>query len=145
MDSSMDRFALARIAFLWDFDFPCRRNFLPGFSLNTTPLWDQAPREYVLDKGCHHKRQYRFYTWNHFLDGWSKAICRTFHIGYDRIVYGQIRLFWLLFEGLFSVSPSLLANLSPLMLCESSFDKSCSSLEEKHFKKFCNTMRVFIS
>ena len=50
-----------------------------------------------------------------------------------------------LFEGLFSISPSLLANSSLLMLSESSLDKSCSSLEEKHFKKICNTLRVFIS
>ena len=129
---------------LW---FPMSTQFFTWifFKYNQPPYETMLLVKYVLDKGCHHKRYYRFYTWNHFLDGWSKAICRTFHIGYDRIVYGQIRLFWLLFEGLFSVSSSLLANLSPLMLCESSFDKSCSSLEEKHFKKFCNTMRVFIS
>ena len=50
-----------------------------------------------------------------------------------------------LFEGLFSVSSTLLANLPLLKLSESSLDKSCSSLEEKHFKTFYNTLCVFIS
>ena len=92
----MARSALARIAFLWDFDFPCWRNFLPGFSLNTTPYETMLLVNYALDKACHHKRQYRFHTWNHFLDGWSKVICRAFHTGCDRTVYGQTGLFLLL-------------------------------------------------
>ena len=38
-----------------------------------------------------------------------------------------------LFEGLFFASLSLLGNSSLLMLSESPLDKSCSTLEEKHF------------
>ena len=54
----------------------------------------------------------------------------------DCFVVGKPKLF----EELFSVLSSLLANLSLLMLSESSLDKPCSSLEEKHFKKFYNTL-----
>ena len=56
--------------------------------------------KYVLDQGYHHKRQYRFYTWNHFLDGRSKTICKAFHIVCDRIVYDQTGLFLLLAAAL---------------------------------------------
>ena len=70
--------------------------------------------KYVLDKGCQHKRQYRFYTWNHFLDGWSKAICKAFHtancVWSDRTVFvvGKPKLF----ERLLSLLLSLLVLLS---------------------------------
>ena len=95
----------------------------------------------VLDKGCQHKRQYRSHTWNHFLDGWSKAICKAFHTRiFDHIKLYMIRqdcfCCWQVFDGLFSVASSLRTNSSLLILSESSINKSCSSLKEKHFQKF---------
>ena len=51
--------------------------------------------KYVLNKGCHRKRQYRFLTRNHFLDGGYKAICKAFHTRCERTVYDQTGLFLL--------------------------------------------------
>ena len=41
--------------------------------------------KYVLEKDYRHKRQFRFYAWTHFVNGWSKAIRKAFHTGIDTV------------------------------------------------------------
>ena len=105
--------------------------------------------KYVLDKGCHHKRQYRFYTWNHFLDGWSKAICKAFHTGCDHIVYDQTELLLLLAnKTIWRVAFCTVITTCWFVTAYAFWINTWQILlftGKKHFKKCCNTQWVFIS
>ena len=75
-----------------------------------------------------------------FVKSFILGVIELSMIRQDFFVVGKPKLS----EGLFSVSSLLLANSSLFMFSESSLDECCSSLKEKQFKKFYNTLWVFV-
>ena len=88
------------------FWFPMLMQFFTWIFFKYNPLRRPCSLWSMFWTRCHHKRQYRFYTWNHFLDEWSKAICKAFDTGCGWLAYDQTGLFlmlanWNYFKGPF--------------------------------------------